>query len=137
MNSLQLFINTYPKNELVDSSNVLIDKLRSRLEDKSYLNAKQYYKIFNYKAAIVSLNNTLKDFPDTKYKEEIVFLILKSNFSLTENSVNKKKLKRINDTIEAYYTFVDSYKESKHIKEAETIFNKMSELRDKIKLQNL
>jgi outer membrane protein assembly factor BamD len=132
INSLQLFINAYPENELVDSSNVLMDKLRSKLEDKSYLNSKQYYKIFNYKAAIVALNNTLKDFPETEYREEITFLILKSHFHLTENSIKEKKSERINDTIEAYYTFVDSFGESKHLKEAQTIFTKMNNLKDKI-----
>ena len=137
VNSFQLFVNTYPESELVDSSNVLMDKLRNKLEIKSYLNAKQYYKIFNYKAAIVALNNTLKDFPETTYAEEITFLILKSHFSLTENSIKQKKLERIDDTIEAYHTFVNSYGDSKHLKEAQTILTKMNNLRDKITLENL
>ena len=137
INSLQLFVNTFPENELVDSSNVLMDKLRNKLEVKSYLNAKQYYKIFNYKAAIVALNNTLKDFPETEYAEEISFLILKSHFLLTENSIKKKKLERIANTIEAYHTFVDSYGDSKHLKEAQTILTKMKNLRDKIIIENL
>lgn len=134
--SLQNFINTYPENELVDSSNVLMDKLRERLEQKAYLNAKQYYKIFKYKAAIISLNNMLLDFPESEHREEVTFLILKSNFLLAQNSVEKKKLERINNTIDAYYTFVDSYNESKYLKEAQTIFAKVSEMRDEIKLKN-
>ena len=137
INSLQLFINTYPKSELVDSSNVLMDELRAKLEEKSYLNSKQYYKIFKFKAAIIALNNTLKEFPETKHAEEINFLILKSNFLLAENSIKQKKLERINDTIEAYYNFVDTYKDSKYEKEAQTIFTKMSEMRNEIKLENL
>jgi outer membrane protein assembly factor BamD len=137
IDALQLFINTYPQNELVDSSNVLMDKLRVKLEKKSYLNSKQYFKIFKYKAAIIALNNTLRDFPESIHAEEITFLILKSNFLLTENSVKQKKVKRINDTIDAYYIFADSYKESKYLKEAHTIFTKVSEMRDKIKIENL
>ena len=136
INALQLFINTYPEHELVDSSNVLMDKLRSKLEVKSYLNSKQYYKIFKFKAAIISINNTLLDFPETKYREELTFLKLKSNFLLAENSIKKKKLQRIEDTIDAYYTFVDSYKESKYLKEAQTIFTKVGEMRDKFKIKN-
>ncbi len=136
INAFQLFINTYPQHELVDSSNVMMDKLRYKLEEKSYQNAKQYYRIFAFKAAIIALNNTLIDFPETKYHEEILFLILKSNFLLAENSVEKKKLERINNTIEAYYTFVDSYKESKYLKEAQTIFTKSSNMRDEYKLKN-
>lgn len=136
ISSLQLFINTYPENELVDSSNVLMDELRGKLEQKSYLNAKQYYKIFKFKAAIIALNNTLLDYPETEHREEITFLILKSNFLLAENSIEKKKLERIDNTIEAYYTFVDSFGESKYLKEAQTIFTKVGEMRDDYKLKN-
>ncbi len=136
INSLQLFINTYPEHELVDSSNVLMDKLRNKLEEKSYLNSKQYYKIFHFKAAIISINNTLLDFPETEYREELTFLTLKSHFLLAENSVKEKKLERINNTIEAYYTFADSYKESKYLKEAQLIFTKASEMRNDFKIKN-
>ncbi len=136
INSLQLFINTYPEHELVDSSNVLMDKLRNKLEEKSYLNSKQYYKVFKFKAAIISINNTLLDFPETKYREELTFLTLKSHFLLAENSIKKKKLQRINNTIEAYYNFVDSYKESKYLKEAQTIFTKVSEMKNDFKIKN-
>lgn len=136
INALQLFINTYPEHELVDSSNVLMDKLRNKLEEKSYLNSKQYFKIFKFKAAIISINNTLLDFPETEYREELTFLILKSNFLLAENSIKKKKLQRINNTIDAYYTFADSFKESKYMKEAQSIFTKVSEMRNDIKIKN-
>ena len=136
IDAFQTFINTYPENELVDSSNVLLDKLRSKLEDKSYLNSKQYFQIFEYKAAIIAMNNTIIDYPETKYREELVFLTLKSHFLLAENSIKKKKLERINNTIEAYYTFVDLYKESKYLKEAQTIFTKASEMRNDFKLKN-
>ena len=137
INSLQLFINTYPEHELVDSSNVLMDKLRNKLEEKSYLNSKQYYKIFHFKAAIISINNTLLDFPETEYREELTFLTLKSHFLLAENSVKEKKLERINNTIEAYYTFVDSFKESKYLKEAESYYTKTTEELNKFKQENL
>ncbi|MGB0887838.1 MAG: outer membrane protein assembly factor BamD [Vicingaceae bacterium] len=136
INSLQLFINTYPQHELVDSSNVLMDKLRSKLEVKSYLNAKQYYKIYKFKAAIIAINNTLLDFPETEYREELTFLTLKSHYLLAENSIKEKKYQRINETIDAYYIFADTYKDSKYLKEAQTIFTKVSKLRDDYKIKN-
>lgn len=136
INALQLFINTYPGHELVDSSNVLMDKLRGKLEVKSYLNAKQYHKIFKFKAAIIAINNTLLDFPETEYREELTFLVLKSHFLLAENSVKKKKQQRINETIDAYYIFADAYKESKYLKEAQNIFTKVTKLRDDYKTKH-
>lgn len=137
INGLQLFVNTYPKSELVDSSNVIMDKLRRKLELKSFLNAKQYYKIMEYKAAIIALNNTLKDFPDTERKEEIDFLIFKSHYYLAINSIKQKKIQRFNDSIEAYHKFVDSYPDSKHIKEAENYYKKTIEAKEKFELKNI
>ncbi|MCB9334549.1 MAG: outer membrane protein assembly factor BamD [Flavobacteriales bacterium] len=137
INELQLFANTYPQHELIDSTNVLMDKLRSKLEEKSYQNSKQYYQIYDYKAAIVALNNTLIDFPDTKHKEEIMLLIVKSSYYLAINSIKEKKLERFNNTIEAYYNFVDSFKESKFLKEAENYYNRTVTELDKFKLENL
>ncbi|MGB0887488.1 MAG: outer membrane protein assembly factor BamD [Vicingaceae bacterium] len=134
--ALQLFINTYPQHALVDSSNVLMDRLRNKLEEKSYLNSKQYYKIFKYKSAIISIANTLLDFPDSKYREELTFLTFKSHYYLAENSIKKKKLERINNSIDAYYTFVDSYKESKYLKEAQTLFTKLAKMKEEYNLKN-
>jgi outer membrane protein assembly factor BamD len=130
IDALQLFINTYPQAELVDSSNILMERLRSKLEEKSYFNSKQYYKIFEFKAAIIAMSNTLLDYPETKHREELTFLTLKSHFLLAENSIKKKKMERIDNTIEAYYTFVDAYKDSEYIKEAQNIFTKVSEMRN-------
>lgn len=137
LNELQLFANTYPQHQLLDSTNNLMDKLRSKLEVKSYENAKQYYQIYDYKAAIVALNNTLRDFPDTKFNEEIALLLLKSNYYLAVNSIKEKKLQRFDDTIEAYLTFVDSFKESKYLKEAESLYNKALEQKTKLNQENL
>lgn len=137
INSLQLFINTFPEHQLVDSSNVLMDKLRVKLETKSYKNAKQYFKISDYKASIVALANHLKDYPDTEHHEEINFLILKSHYLLAVNSIKEKKLERIGNTIEAYYNFADIYTDSKYLKEAQTIYSKMAEEQNEIKLENL
>jgi len=137
INSLQVFINTFPEHHLVDSSNVLMDKLRVKLETKSYQNAKQYFKIQDYKASIVALGNHIKDYPDTKHIEELNFLILKSHYLLAVNSIKEKKLERIGNTIEAYYNFADSFGESKYLKEAQNIYSKMEEEQNKIKLENL
>jgi len=136
INSLQSFVNTYPESKVyVDSSNVLLDKLREKLEVKSYLNSKQYYKIYDFKAAIIALNETLRDFPETEKKEEILILILKSHYYLANNSIDAKKLERFNNTIDAYYTFVDSFGESKDLKEAENFYNKA--VTAKRKIENL
>ncbi len=130
----QLFLNRYPKSTLKDSTNTMIAELRSKLESKAFENARLYYQTENYKSATVALNTMLREFPESPHREEIEFLIVKSNYLLAINSVDAKKEERFNATIEAYHKFVDDYgSTSKLVKEAEVYYaNSVREL-DKIK----
>lgn len=119
---MQLFINAYSQSDRIAKCNELIDELRDKLETKTYRNSKLYYNLSEYKAAIVAFNTTLKEFPDTKYKEDIVFLILKSNYLLASNSVESKKEERLKLAVEAYNTFIEEYPNSDYAKEAESIY---------------
>ena len=47
----------------------------------------------------------LVDFPDTKFREESFFYILKSNFLLAENSIDSKKKERYEATVKAFYNY--------------------------------
>jgi outer membrane protein assembly factor BamD len=122
MSMFQIFLNTYHETSLRDTTNYMIDKMRFKLERKSFEIAKLYYHMENYQSASVALKNTLKDFPATRYKEEILFLVLKSDFLLASNSVEKKKEERFRQTLKSYYTFVDNFSRSQYMKEAEKIY---------------
>jgi outer membrane protein assembly factor BamD len=121
--SLQLFINMYPKSERVNECNLLIDRLRDKLEAKSYNNAKLYYNIGDYKSAIFAFRNASLDFPDNKYREEMQFLTIKSSYLYAKRSIDSKKSERFLETIDYYQNFVDSYTASKYLKEAQDIYN--------------
>jgi outer membrane protein assembly factor BamD len=86
---------------------------------KSYLSGKLYYDLKNYKAAVIALTSSLKDFPDTKYREELMYMLLKAKYLLAINSVEEKKHERLSSTLDEYFTFVDEYPESKYRKEVE------------------
>lgn len=129
--SLQLFIDKYPKSEKVPECNALVDELRERLEDKAFRNAKLYYNLSDYKAAVIALKNVLVDYPDTKYREEILFLILKSSYDLAEKSIDKLKNERYQNTINEYYVLADEFPETKKMKEAERIYNKSRKIINK------
>jgi outer membrane protein assembly factor BamD len=124
---LQIFINKYPNSSRIAECNELIDKLRAKLEVKSFEKGMLYFKMSDYKAAIVSLNNTLKDFPMTEYRETILFTIVKSNFLLAQNSYENKKAERYKATIDAYNIFIDKFANGKYAKEANSIVEKARE----------
>ena len=64
------------------------------LKQKAYLNAYTYYKVQRYKSAVVALRNALKLYPETPYREEILYLITVSNFRLAHNSIAEKQGER-------------------------------------------
>ena len=99
INELQNFLNNYPNSEKSKNINELIDELTYKLEFKSYENAKQYYKMADYRAANVSFENVLDDFPSTKLRGKIYEYILKSRYELAVNSVYSLKKDRIENAL--------------------------------------
>ena len=128
IDALQMYINLYPYSDKVEEANQLIDELTEKLEYKSYLNAKLYYDFENYKAAVVALSNSLKRYPDTSYREELMYMLLKSKYLLAMNSIIDKKEERLSNALDEYFAFVDEFPESKYIKEAEKFYKTTSEL---------
>jgi len=122
INELQLFVNMYSQSFRIAECNELIDKLRFKLEMKFYNNAKLYYNIRDYKAAIVAFENLQKDYPDTQFNEDAMFYILKSNYLLAINSIEEKKEERLQSTIKAYQTFYNGNPDGKFAKEIKSIY---------------
>jgi len=121
LKDLQLFVNTYPTSKRVPECNELIDKLREKLEAKDFRIAKMYYRMEDYAAAVQCFNNILKEFPESKHKEELLFLIVKSYHKFAKESIEDKKKDRHTKTIQAYNEFVSQYPESQFIDEAKDL----------------
>lgn len=121
---LQLFLNRYPNTTLKDTCNVIMDKLRLKLEKKQFEKSKLYFHMENYKAAVVSLQSTMEMYPDIMYKEEILYMLVKSSYLLADNSIPSKKIERYEETIKTYRNFVNSYKESEYMKELDKYYEK-------------
>ena len=122
MNKLQEFINQYPNSERLDECNNLLDILRSKLEKKAFETAMLYYKLSDYQAASVALAGVLHDFPESKYREEILFHILKSNYIFASKSVLDKQAIRFDAVFKAYNGLIKEFPETKYLSEAEDIY---------------
>ncbi len=118
---MQLFINFHPKSERVAEANKLIQTLHERLEDKSYANSKLYLNVGNYQAAVIAFNNTLRDYPDTKYAEEIEYLIVKSQYEYAKRSLETKQVERYEQAITYANQFTEQYPQSKYLSQVATL----------------
>ena len=118
IDAFQSFINQYPQSGRVDTANKMILKLRKKLEKKALSNAELYYKTGNFKAAAVSFENLLVQWPDIDNVERILFMVTKSFNKYAENSIALKKVDRYHSVISSYKNFIYKYPASKYVAEA-------------------
>ena len=122
INDLQDFVDRFPNSYLVDSCNRIIDRLRFKIETKDFDAVKLYDKTMHYRAAVNSGLTFKKEYPMSVFLPENEYLIVKNSFLLAKNSVYSKKMKRIDDAIKRYLTFVSQYPDSKHQKELKGLY---------------
>jgi outer membrane protein assembly factor BamD len=121
IDKLQLFINLYPKSDRVAEASKLIQDLRDRLELKSYSNAKLYLIIGENQSAVIAFGNTLRDYPDTKYAEELEYLTIKAQYEYAHQSREYRQEERYNQAIAFADQFFDKYPKSIYTAEAQKL----------------
>lgn len=116
--NLQLFINLYPKSERVAEAGKLIQNLRDKLEKKAYENARLYLTIGDYMSAVMAFGNVLRDYPDTKYAEEMDYLTIKAQYLYAFHSRVYSQVERFNQAIAFEQQFAEKYTSSKYMSDA-------------------
>lgn len=123
--SLQAYILNYPNSKHIKEAEGYLSELYGRKVMKAFEQAKLYYKVYNYKAAVSSLQSFMDAYPDSKYKEEANFLLVKSAYELSLESIEVKKVNRFKDAIEFYQKFMEKYPNSIYKKEAVALYDLM------------
>jgi len=127
MEAIQLFMIRYPDSpKLAECQRILLE-LREKLMEKSFTSADLYFNMGDYKASITALNNCISEFPDTKYREDILFMLLKSRYMYAVKSIPDKRAERYQETIDEYYSFIAEYPEGRNRKEADNMYESSSE----------
>ena len=122
--AFQIFLMRHPESTFAEDATKYLAEMKDKLVDKSYITAKLYYDLGQYKASIIALNNSLEDYPETKYREELMYLLLRSNFLLAENSVPARRLERFQATMDEYYSFVGEFPDSQYSRDVQRMFNR-------------
>ncbi len=115
--TLNEFVERYPDSTRRETFEGLIEELTLRLHEKTFLNAYTYFKIRKYKSAVVAFRNALKEYANTSHREEIMYYIVVSGYELAHNSVSDKQADRYLSMLDSYYSFIEEYPDSKHVKE--------------------
>ncbi len=128
---LDSFVEMYPRSELADSATIMRYQLVDKLCYKEYLSAKLYlnlgtYMGNNYEAAVITARNAQRDYPYTKYREDLGYIIFKARYEAAEFSIDEKKEDRLREAYDEYYTFSNEFPDGKYAKEVARMYEKIS-----------
>ena len=128
---LQSYLDFYPKGKHSSEVEMMLFELQDKPAYKEYLSAKLYYNLGlylgnNYESCIITAQNALKDYPFTRHKEDLTFLILRAKAEMADLSVPEKLQERIRDVIDTYYAYLNDFPEGTYTKQAQKIFERMN-----------
>ncbi len=136
LEEFNLFINRYSYSPRVEECKKHIVELQDKLVEKSHNNATLYYDMKEYKAAVVAINNSLKEYSTSKYREEMMFLKLNSLYLYALNSMPDKQKTRYQDTLDDYYSFMEEFPKSEYSKDVADIFQKTNKFLKRVTPEN-
>ncbi len=122
IDAMQNFLNKYSDTEFREQATSVIDEMQQKLEKKAYENAKQYHKLRIYKSALMAFENFRKDFPDSKFNEEIAYLKVEVQYDFAEKSLYRKQKERYTLVKTYYENFIDTYPSSEYLNTAERYY---------------
>ena len=120
--AMQMFMVKHPTSERITESREIILEMTDKLVEKSYISAKLYYDLGYYKSAIMALRNSLIQYPETRYREDLMFLILKSSYLLADGSIPSKQLERFQAAVDEYYSYIGEFPDTSNSREAKRMY---------------
>jgi len=121
----------------------MIDDLQRRFEEKAYQESKMYYRLTDglfpgefYRACIVNFQNFAKNYPDSRYNEELAYKLVEVSSAYAERSVFNKKEERLNQSLGFAESFKRKFPESTYTGKVTNLTNQtMAELTAHLKLK--
>ncbi len=120
--SINEFLIEYPDTQYTDLCRKMLDDLQERLDKKEFENARLYYKMEDYVAAKTALKNVIKDHPENRYREDVMYYLTKASFKYAQLSVSHKQKDRYMDFVDHYYNFIGEIPESKYRAELDNLY---------------
>ena len=121
IDALQLFLSKNPESDYKEESNKMLDNLRERLAKKAFEQAELYYNIGYYKAAVEAFTVMVNEYPDSKFREQAQFYLVKSSYALAGASIDRRKMDRYKETLKYQKRFKLKFPDSEYAQDSETI----------------
>ena len=117
------YLNRHPQSIQAEDIKKMLEELQNKLYEKEFINASLYFKLQRYPASVAALRYSLKDTPETPYREQMMYLICKSWYNYAKNSIPARKLDRYMKMVDSYYNFKSEYPTSMdYLKDLDKMF---------------
>ncbi len=113
------YLAHYPESVKRDLCLERMEELQYKLYEKSYQKARTYYKIENYRSAIVAIENALEEYPQSPFREELLYLNTVASYKLAANSIPSIQTDRYLNMMDHYYNLISEFPYSGHRKEVD------------------
>lgn len=120
----ETFAERWPRSTRMPEVIKYLDEMHRKLMKKDYEIAYGYYYIEEYHAAYESFKNFLNLYPDAPSREDAMYYMLRSSYLYAIGSREEKKRERLQQVVNDFDRFSSSFLESKHLSEAQDIYNK-------------
>jgi outer membrane protein assembly factor BamD len=120
----EAFAERWPRSTRMPEVIKYLDEMHRKLMKKDYEIAYGYYYIEEYHAAYESFKNFLNLYPDAPSREDAMYYMLRSSYLYAIGSREEKKRERLQQVVNDFDRFSSSFLESKHLSEAQDIYNK-------------
>ncbi len=94
MEVIRLFLREYPQSQYAPECQQMLRDLEARIATKAYLNAMVYYKIGKYRAAVIAIENTLKEYPLHPRRAELAYYLVRAAAEYARQSIPEKQPER-------------------------------------------
>ena len=112
IDKIKIFTNNNPNSAYLTQCNDMLDEFRNNLKKKEIGRTFQYYNIGDFRAAVVSAQNTLQAYPDIENIEEMEFMMVQAQYNYAVNSIDTKKEERFNVMIDLANSYLRTHQQS-------------------------
>ncbi len=124
VSAIQQFVTRFPGSASYERAMEMLSDLEGRFEEKAYQEASMYYRLKDglypgnfLRACIINFQNFAKDYPESKYNEELAYKLVEVGAGYAENSIFSKKEERLNEALGYAASFYRKYPDSKYTSE--------------------
>ncbi len=124
---LRLYLAAHPNSEHRDQIGLKIDELQEKLATKLMETARMYERGEQYRAAVLTYERVLEEYPTTKPVDEALFGAMRSQVAYADASILTRQVERYRQAIDLYDRLYQLFPKSDVLKEAEALYARVQE----------